>query len=146
MSGKLSTHVLDTTSGRPAVGVAVELWYLGPAARAASPAGAAAANADAAQDAGAAAQPVVTEAEPIVTTRTNADGRTDSPLLSSGQMRTGRYRLVFTVGEYFAAQEHPDAGVFLDRVPIEFQIADAEAGYHVPLLVSPWAYSTYRGS
>ncbi|MCA1754621.1 MAG: hydroxyisourate hydrolase [Spirochaeta sp.] len=125
MSGKLSTHVLDTASGRPAAGVAIELWYLGHTVSA-----------------------VVTGAEPhpLVTTRTNSDGRTDAPLLSGTEMLPGRYRLVFSVAEYFAAQEHPDAGVFLDRIPIEFQIADAEAGYHVPLLVSPWAYSTYRGS
>lgn len=149
MSGKLSTHVLDTTCGRPAAGVAVELWYLGPA----GPGTVAGATDDdgpgpvaPAAAAGAADAAPEAAAQPLVAVRTNADGRTDAPLLSGGQMRTGRYRLVFTVGEYFAAQEHPDAGVFLDKVPIEFQIADAEAGYHVPLLVSPWAYSTYRGS
>jgi len=138
MSGKLSTHVLDTASGRPAAGVAIELWYLGQVVTAAETAPAA--------DSPNQAPTHRAEPHPLVTTRTNSDGRTDAPLLSGTEMRPGRYRLVFSVAEYFAAQEHPDAGVFLDRIPIEFQIADAEAGYHVPLLVSPWAYSTYRGS
>lgn len=74
---------------------------------------------------------------------TNADGRTDGPLLAGGELRPGTYELVFHVGDYFGT-----AGPvrFLDRVPVRFGIADAEAGYHVPLLVSPWSYSTYRGS
>ena len=71
---------------------------------------------------------------------TNADGRTDSPLLSGETMATGTYELVFHVGDYFGERR------FLDLVPIRFIIADAVAKYHVPLLVSPWAYSTYRGS
>ena len=155
MSGKLSTHVLDIASGHPAAGVAIELWYLGPAGTTAAPAPAAASEALASPSpAPAAASEALASAAPapgsephlLLTVRTNSDGRTDAPLLSGADMRPGRYRLVFTVGQYFAEQKHPDAGVFLDKIPIEFQMADAEAGYHVPLLVSPWAYSTYRGS
>ncbi len=71
---------------------------------------------------------------------TNADGRTDSPLLDAKEFAAGDYELVFYVGDYFGERR------FLDRVPVRFTIDDAEAKYHVPLLVSPWAYSTYRGS
>ena len=71
---------------------------------------------------------------------TNADGRTDSPMLSSDEMAAGNYELLFFVGDYFGERR------FLDRVPVRFTISDASAKYHVPLLVSPWAYSTYRGS
>jgi 5-hydroxyisourate hydrolase len=74
------------------------------------------------------------------TVTTNADGRTDEPLLADGELRAGEYELVFAVGDYFGERE------FLDRVPVRFSIADPEAHYHVPLLVSPWSYSTYRGS
>jgi 5-hydroxyisourate hydrolase len=76
----------------------------------------------------------------IKTVETNADGRTDAPLLAADEMRTGNYELIFFVGDYFGE------GRFLDRVPVRFVISDATAKYHVPLLVSPWAYSTYRGS
>ena len=71
---------------------------------------------------------------------TNADGRTDAPLLTGETMAAGTYELVFHVGDYFGER------LFLDRVPVRFTIADPAAKYHVPLLVSPWAYSTYRGS
>ncbi|MEO7166102.1 MAG: hydroxyisourate hydrolase [Chthoniobacterales bacterium] len=71
---------------------------------------------------------------------TNPDGRTDQPLLSPNEIRAGNYELVFHVGDYFGER------AFLDQVPVRFSIADAAAKYHVPLLVSPWAYSTYRGS
>lgn len=71
---------------------------------------------------------------------TNADGRTDTPLLPPAEMAVGEYEIVFHVGAYFG--ERP----FLDRVPVRFTISDAAAGCHVPLLCSPWAYSTYRGS
>lgn len=71
---------------------------------------------------------------------TNADGRTDSPLLDADEFSIGSYELVFFVGDYFGERR------FLDRVPVRFTIDDAKAKYHVPLLVSPWAYSTYRGS
>src|SRR5262245_57247453 len=79
--------------------------------------------------------------------RTNADGRTNEPLLAGSEMRTGEYELVFFVGDYFARKGVATSSVrFLDSVPVRFGIADAQAAYHVPLLVSPWAYSTYRGS
>ncbi len=83
----------------------------------------------------------------IVTMQTNADGRTEQPLLADGALEPGLYELVFSAGDYFrdrqvALPEPP----FLDRVPIRFGIADADAHYHVPLLLSPWSYSTYRGS
>jgi 5-hydroxyisourate hydrolase len=71
---------------------------------------------------------------------TNYDGRTDAPLLQGDEMVTGTYEIVFCVGDYFGERR------FLDRVPVRFTIDDASAKYHVPLLVSPWAYSTYRGS
>jgi 5-hydroxyisourate hydrolase len=118
MPAKLSTHVLDTAHGCPAQGMQIELWSLG-------------------------------EQKPklLKSVRTNADGRTDSPLLSAEEMRAGMYELVFYVGDYFAGKTAAAPKVrFLDRVPVRFGIADAEASYHVPLLVSPWAYSTYRGS
>ncbi len=73
--------------------------------------------------------------------RTNADGRTDAPLLAANEMRAGTYELRFHIGEYFR-----EAAGFLDVVPVRFRIADAGQSYHVPLLCSPWAYSTYRGS
>lgn len=76
----------------------------------------------------------------LKTVKTNNDGRTDAPLLAANEMATGEYELVFHVGDYFDSRE------FLDRVPIRFAISDATVGYHVPLLCSPWAYSTYRGS
>jgi len=74
------------------------------------------------------------------TVTTNADGRTDSALLEAGEFAVGEYELIFHVGDYFGERR------FLDRVPVRFIISDATAKYHVPLLVSPWAYSTYRGS
>jgi 5-hydroxyisourate hydrolase len=76
----------------------------------------------------------------LKTVRTNSDGRVDAPLLSGAEMKTGTYELVFAVGDYFKERR------FLNRVPIRFTISDANAKYHVPLLVSPWSYSTYRGS
>ena len=113
MSG-LTTHVLDTTLGRPAAGVAVRLKRAG---------------------------------ETVVATTTNADGRCDSPLLTGEAIIAGAYRLEFDVGAYYrglgVALPEP---AFLDTVVIEFGIADEGAHYHVPLLVSPFGYSTYRGS
>ncbi len=87
------------------------------------------------------------EAVTLATVRLNEDGRAPAPLLDGARFTTGRYRLVFEVDAYFRAKGVvlPDPP-FLDRVPIDFAIADAAASYHVPLLVSPWAYSTYRGS
>lgn len=117
--GHLSTHVLDTMHGRPAAGMRVTLQRL---------------------DAGG----MTTLREVVL----NADGRCDGgPLLDAAAMAVGRYRLLFEVAPYFRAlgvalPEPP----FLDTVPLEFGIADAAGHYHVPLLVSPWSFSSYRGS
>lgn len=117
MPGKLSTHVLDLVAGRPAEGMRIELRRISP-------------------------NPAMLRA-----VATDADGRTDAPLFGPGEMATGTYQLEFHVGEYFAAKPAaaPKAP-FLDVVPVRFAIADPSASYHVPLLVTPWAYSTYRGS
>ena len=114
MPGKLSTHVLDLTTGRPAMGMRIELWGLD-------------------------GKPALLKA-----VTTNLDGRTDEPLLSAAGMAVGTYELLFFVKDYFVTH-HKDSP-FLDRVPVRFAIADPKAGYHVPLLVTPWAYQTYRGS
>lgn len=116
--GRLSTHVLDTQAGRPAAGIAVALYEVGASAR------------------GLLAQ-----------ARTNADGRTDAPLLAGAPLRIGTYELQFAVGDYFAARGIALADPpFLDIVPLRFSIAEPEGHYHVPLLVTPWSYATYRGS
>ena len=80
---------------------------------------------------------------PLKTVRTNDDGRTDEPLLNEDGFERGVYEIVFRVGEYFGEGGEPP---FLDRVPLRFGVSDPEAHYHVPLLASPWSYSTYRGS
>jgi hydroxyisourate hydrolase len=82
----------------------------------------------------------IDQSKMLKSVRTNADGRVDGPLLAGDQMRTGTYELIFFVGDYFGERR------FLDRVPVRFVISDPAAKYHVPLLVSPWSYSTYRGS
>jgi len=82
----------------------------------------------------------IDQSELLKSVQTNSDGRVDEPLLTGEQMRPGSYELVFFVGDYFGERQ------FLDRVPVRFIISDASAKYHVPLLVSPWSYSTYRGS
>ena len=116
--GTLTTHVLDIANGCPAAGMAVALHRV---------------------DAAGAAM--------IRSLTLNADGRVDAPLLAGADLLPGRYRLLFEVGAYFrdrgAALSEP---AFLDTVPVDFGIADAAAHYHVPLLVSPWSYATYRGS
>jgi 2-oxo-4-hydroxy-4-carboxy-5-ureidoimidazoline decarboxylase len=116
--GRLSTHVLDTHAGRPAAGVRVELFEIGASASAM-----------------------------LKESVTNGDGRTDEPLISAVPLRVGHYELRFHVGEYFATRnlELPQPA-FLDVVPVRFAIAEPEGHYHVPLLVTPWSYSTYRGS
>lgn len=120
MSGKLTTHVLDTAQGCPAANLKLELWAID------RPAG---------------------QKTLLKTLSTNQDGRTDVPLLTEAELQIGVYELVFAVGEYFAQQSVRTAEPpFLDRVPIQFGIADPTAHYHVPLLASPWSYSTYRGS
>lgn len=78
----------------------------------------------------------------LKTVRSNGDGRTDAPLLGPDEIRAGQYEIVFFVGDYFG-QDHSG---FLDQVPVRFAIADASVSYHVPLLCSPWSYSTYRGT
>jgi 5-hydroxyisourate hydrolase len=82
----------------------------------------------------------------VRSTVTNANGRTDVPLAEGDRVLAAIYRLEFSVGDYFASQQNPDARKFLDIVPIVFTIDDPTRDYHIPLLVSPWAYSTYRGS
>jgi 5-hydroxyisourate hydrolase len=116
--GKLTTHVLDTANGRPGAGIKVELFALAGDTRRA-----------------------------LKTTRTNDDGRCDEPLLEGDALVAGEYELVFGAGDYFASigTQVPQPR-FVDRVVLRFGVADAAAHYHVPLLVSPWSYSTYRGS
>jgi 5-hydroxyisourate hydrolase len=82
----------------------------------------------------------IDQSKMLKSVQTNSDGRTETPLLSSEEVFTGTYELIFFVGDYFGERR------FLDRVPVRFIISDAAAKYHVPLLVSPWSYSTYRGS
>lgn len=117
--GKLTTHVLNTAQGCPAASMALELWIL----------------------------PEIGEKRLLKQVYTNGDGRTDAPLLADGTLSVGIYELIFGVGDYFARAQIPlTQPAFLDQVPIRFGIADPTLNYHVPLLVSPWAYSTYRGS
>jgi 5-hydroxyisourate hydrolase len=117
--GRLSTHVLDSVSGRPAAGMRIEFLE---------------ANADGGW----------THRAEI---RTNADGRTDKPVMAGEEFHVGRFQLRFHVAEYFRAQGVAVADPpFIDIVPIHFGIAEADGHYHVPLLCSPWTYSTYRGS
>ncbi|HET8726175.1 MAG TPA: hydroxyisourate hydrolase [Alphaproteobacteria bacterium] len=118
MPGRLTTHVLDTAHGRPAAGLSIALYRLGGDG-----------------------------SKLLKRIATNADGRADAPLLQGDDFAAGRYELVFAVGDYFRTQgvvlaEPP----FLDEVPVRFAVATPDAHYHVPLLVSPWSYSTYRGS
>lgn len=120
MAGRLTTHVLDTMQGRPAIDVPIQLWKL--------------------------------EMDDhtrtlLKVTHTNHEGRTVAPLLEGHELVAGCYELVFSVGTYFISQGILLAEpLFLDEVPVRFGIAEPLAHYHIPLLVSPWAYSTYRGS
>jgi len=116
--GRLTTHVLDTAAGRPAAGLTVTLYALDGSSR-----------------------------RLVASAVTNADGRCDAPLLSGPDLRPGIYELEFRVAEYFRGRGAPLAAPpFLDVVPIRFGLADANGHYHVPLLISPYGYSTYRGS
>lgn len=115
--GRLTTHVLDTALGRPASGLGIDL---------------------ASVDAG--------HAHLMLSVVTNTDGRCEEPLLSGGDLVPGTYELLFNVGAYFSKLGLPEAEPFLDVVPVRFVISDVNAHYHVPLLVSPYGYSTYRGS
>ena len=116
--GQLTTHVLDTMNGCPAAGMAVALYRVNKAG-----------------------------ATQIKALQLNHDGRADAPLLQGVELTPGQYRLVFSVAPYFrergVALPEP---AFLGDVPLDFGIADVSSHYHVPLLVSPWSYSTYRGS
>ena len=115
--GHLSTHVLDTANGKPAQGVRLRLDRIEGA-----------------------------KAIHVVETTTNADGRTNAPLLSGASYRPGTYVLTFEVRAYFEGLNGSGSCAFLDEVPIRFVIAEDDGRYHVPLLVSPWSFSTYRGS
>ena len=116
-TGFLTTHILDTARGCPAAGVIIELYRIDGGTR-----------------------------QHLTQLTTNEDGRTDEPLIAKGELETGLYELVFRIGDYFAGYAAESSQPFLDLVPIQFGIDDAEAHYHVPLLASPFGYSTYRGS
>lgn len=121
MSGRLTTHVLDLSRGIPAAGMKLELRRLSGAEN----------------------------WELLRNGVTNGDGRLDAPLLEGAKLVPGSYELLFHVGEYFragAVEADPSEVLFLDQIPIRFQVADCAAHYHVPLLVAPGGYSTYRGS
>lgn len=115
--GKLTTHILNTAEGCPAADVAIELWAIDSTSG---------------------------DRSLLKTGRTDADGRI--PLLEGQELQVGIYELVFAVGDYFAGRVALPQPPFLNRVPLRFGVSDAHAHYHVPLLVSPWSYSTYRGS
>lgn len=118
MAGYLTTHVLDTARGCPAEGLRIELYRLSGGTR-----------------------------EKLAEMTTNDDGRTDKPILAQDEFATGSYELIFHAGDYLRASgQAMDDILFLDEVPIRFGMADAEAHYHVPLLLSAFGYSTYRGS
>ncbi|MBL4740515.1 MAG: hydroxyisourate hydrolase [Sneathiella sp.] len=116
--GKLTTHILDTATGKPGADIKIDLYFL--------------------QDEG---------WELIKSAVSNTDGRCDGPLLEGETLKVGQYELVFQAGDYFDAQglDLPDTK-FLDEVVIRFGVPDSSEHYHVPLLVSPYSYSTYRGS
>ena len=116
--GRLSTHVLDTARGKPAAGLAIRLYFCNGSERSL-----------------------------LKSVSTNADGRTDEPLLQGASLRTGIYELVFSAGAYHRAQKEVlDAPPFLDEIAVRFGVSDSAANYHLPLLLSPYGYSTYRGS
>ena len=116
--GRLTTHVLDTTSGRPGAGLRIDLYRLADGGRTA-----------------------------LKSVRTNDYGRCDEPLLSGEDFAPGEYELVFHVGDYFASSgQNLPSPAFLGEVPVRFGVSAAGQHYHVPLLISPFGYSTYRGS
>ena len=118
MAGYLTTHVLDTARGCPAEGLKIVLFRVVDGTR-----------------------------EQLVEMVTNDDGRTNSPILPQESFATGSYELVFQAGDYLRATgQGGEEPLFLDAVPIRFGMSDADAHYHVPLLLSPYGYSTYRGS
>ena len=113
---KLTTHCLDTFSGKPAKGVKVEVYYISE------------------------------KKEKLNSTILNDNGRTDKPLLEGANFKEGQYELVFFIGDYFKNITNLPNIPFLNEVVIRFGISEPDEHYHVPLLVSPWSYSTYRGS
>lgn len=116
-TGRLTTHVLDTAHGQPAKGLGIDLLAVHDG-----------------------------HAHLLHSFVTNDDGRCDKPLLEGADFALGTYELLFNVGAYFSKLGIPEDNPFLDAVPVRFVISDATAHYHVPLLVSPYGYSTYRGS
>ena len=114
---KLTTHVLDVYSGKPGKGILVELFYISNS-----------------------------EQKKLTSTKLNHDGRSNSPLAEGDIFVKGKYELVFHIGDYFKNTSSTSDVPFLDDVVIRFGISDPSQHYHVPLLVSPWSYSTYRGS
>ncbi|OMF24857.1 hydroxyisourate hydrolase [Paenibacillus sp. FSL H8-0548] len=127
MSGRITTHVLDLAGGRPVVGITIELWYLG-------------------EEAG------TPDSEPLTRLigayQTNSDGRVEQPMLEGEDVQLGVYELIFAAGDFFRRANHLAAlpVSMFDLIPIRFYIRDASKHYHVPLLVAPGGYSTYRGS
>ncbi|GGO37547.1 hydroxyisourate hydrolase [Deinococcus humi] len=117
----LSTHVLDTARGRPAQGVRVELWHIERHVES-------------------------EERKKLTAAVTNADGRTDAPLIERGSLQAGTYELTFHVADYFANFDAAADPPFLDVVTLRFTVGHPDAHYHVPLVMTPWSYSTYRGS
>ena len=118
MAGFLTTHVLDTARGRPADGISIALYRVSGNSH-----------------------------RKIAEAVTNADGRTDAPILPEGKFKVGTYELIFFAGDYLRANGLAEGDpLFLDQIPIRFGISEADAHYHVPLLLSPFGYSTYRGS
>ncbi len=115
--GFLTTHILDTARGCPAKGVSIDLFKLDGEAR-----------------------------THMTSTVTNDDGRTNSPIIPKGELEVGTYELVFKIGDYFKGHVPKSDNSFIDVVPIRFGIDDATSHYHVPLLASPFSFSTYRGS
>lgn len=117
MMGRLTTHVLDTAQGKPAAGITIALYRVSGNSH-----------------------------RKIAETVTNADGRSDGPLLEGEKLVEGQYELIFFAGDYLRATGQGEGVLFLDQIPIRFGVGDAGQHYHVPLLLSPFGYSTYRGS
>ena len=114
---KLTTHVLDVYSGKPGKGIKVDLYFISEENR-----------------------------KKVKTVVLNNDGRSDKPLVENDEFKVGKYELIFFVGDYFKTITNKNDLKFLDDVVIRFGISDNKEHYHVPLIVSPWSYSTYRGS
>lgn len=116
-AGYVTTHILDTANGCPAANVVITVYRINDEGR-----------------------------EELTSTRTNSDGRTDQPVIGKGNLQAGIYEIVFHIGDYFKAHGLASEIPFLDVIPVRFGIDDASEHYHVPLLASPFGYSTYRGS